>query len=647
MTLYNMFEENKEKPVVQNAFWISEESIVKQVEWEYQAWYSAVVAKRQAKEKDLKDLYVPKTKRNKVSVNSVYTTMQTLMSVYYWDRMNVKFEGRTKATAPFADNLNKMAEFDYDEMNLEEIDYKWNWDRFFFWVGIKVLDWWDDKTKTPIFRNVSPLAWIPDPQWGFTIEDHRWAWFEIENTKEGLKNNKAFFNVDLINDASADRQEEIRQAYTQGRGLVDVGIEDTPNKKYSLYNHYTIIDGFKYLITLANHRSLVVRMLKLEPVLKEEKQNPTKVLYPVALKYYSPVEGDPYGVSVPDLMRDKQTAESKLFNLAVLKETRGALWEDLFYDQKMIKNIKELTRPSIDPKAIAVNVSDGKALSNAVYRPQKEGGAWAAFNSASQLQFQNALSTGIDSNTLWVGGGSTQTATEAQIVQKNANLRFILGTKIGKWGENIAWKLWFRSYVFNLPDGWKKTIRLTQTFWPQFFEFGREDFPTNEDIDIKIVSTSELESQKAQKKADVFALLPQFLADPEVTTVGKLLLKRQSLEFAGYSNDDISAITYNPEEQQALLDVELINAWEEPLKPKEGQDHLLFMSVYRSADDNEQKFNAIAERHRMWIEEKTAPVEPTAEGNTQTLDNIASANWAKRMNNIIQEEANNVPMNNG
>lgn len=68
------------------------------------------------------------------------------------------------------------------------------------------------------------------------------------------------------------------------------------------------------------------------------------------------------------------------------------------------------------------------------------------------------------------------------------------------------------------------------------------------------------------------------------------------------------------------------------------------MSIYSAAEDNEAKFNAISERHRMWIEEKTQPVE---EEGTQTLENIASASGAKRMNNIIQEEVNNVPMNNG
>lgn len=636
-----MFEENQ-KQVVQNAYWISEGDIIKQIDGEYTAGHWAVAPKLTAKEKELKDLYVPRTKKGKVNINSIYTTMQTLMSVYYWDRMNVQFEWRTKGAAPYASNLNKMAEFDYDEMNLEEIDYKWNWDRFFFGVGIKVLDGWDEETSTPIFRNISPLSWIPDPQWGFTIEDHRWAGFNIQNTKESLRHNKSFFNIDLINDSDGDRQQEIRNAYVAGRNLTDVWVEDTPNKLYNLYNHYTIIDGCKYLITLANHRSLVVRMMKIKPVLKEEKENPLKVIFPIALKYYSPVQGDPFGISVPDLMKDKQTAESKLFNLAILKETRNALGEDLFYDGKMIKDVKELTRPSVDPKAISVNVTENKALSSAVYRPQKEQNAWSAFNSWSQLQFQNALSTGIDSNTLWVGDGGNQTATEAQITQQNANLRFILGTKIGKWWENISWKLWFRSYVFNLKGGNKKTIRLTQTFWPQFFEFGREDFPTTEDIDIKIVSTSELETRKSKEKADVYALLPQFLADPATTTVGKLLMKRQSLKFAGYSDEDITAITYDPNEQQALLDVELINAWEEPIPAKPGQDHLLFMSIYRTADDNEQKFNAISERHSLRIEESTAATE---EGDTQTLNNIASASGAKRMNNIVQEEANNVPSN--
>ena len=191
---------------------------------------------------------------------------------------------------------------------------------------------------------------------------------------------------------------------------------------------------------------------------------------------------------------------------------------------------------------------------------------------------------------------------------------------------------------------------MTETFWPQFFEFGREDFPTSEDIDITIVSVSEQESRNEKRKADVYALLPQFLADPEVTTVGKLILKREALALANYSLDDISAITYNADEQSALLDVELLNEDEEPVEPKAGQDHLLFLSIYRSANDTAAKFNAIAVRHTLRlkeVEEAKINAAGAVEGGGWALENMASAAWAKRMNNIVQEEANNVPSNLG
>jgi hypothetical protein len=58
--------------------------------------------------------------------------MQTLMSVYYTDKMNVSFQGRKETSRGAADTLTKIAEFDYDEMDLENIDYQWNFDRFFF-----------------------------------------------------------------------------------------------------------------------------------------------------------------------------------------------------------------------------------------------------------------------------------------------------------------------------------------------------------------------------------------------------------------------------------------------------------------------------------------------------------------------------------
>tara|TARA_R110000851_G_scaffold4008_2_gene16389 strand:+ start:1947 stop:2270 length:324 start_codon:yes stop_codon:yes gene_type:complete len=106
-------------------------------------------------------------------------------------------------------------------------------------------------------------------------------------------------------------------------------------------------------------------------------------------------------------------------------------------------------------------VRDGDNIANSLFRLPKEQQTNAAFNVGSQLQFQNSLSTGLDSNALGIQSGAGQTATEAQITQKNANLRFILGTKIGKWGEETFWKLWMRSYQFNLKPRSKKAFYIS------------------------------------------------------------------------------------------------------------------------------------------------------------------------------------------
>ena len=629
--------------IISNPYKVDEELLVSQIQSEYTSGLESVQAKRKIRENDVKKFYVPTTKKDKVSINSVYTTLQTLMSVYYADRMVVEWIGRKITAMGTANSLNSVAKFDYDEMGLDKLDYKWNWDRFFFGVWIKVLDGWNSVTNTPTASVLSPLSWIPDPRGGFSAETHRWAGFEVESTLANLKANKHYYNTDLINWAAAWLQDEIRQAYQSGRSITDQGFEQVMNKKYSIYHHYTAHEGFKYLVTLANDRTTIIRMVRLEPITKEERLNPLLVPFPIALKYYSPVEGDPYGISVPDLMRDKQMAESHMFNLALIKETRNTLWEDLFFNPKVIKNVKQLTTPTINPKAIPANVRDGDNIANSLFRLPKEQQTNAAFNVGSQLQFQNSLSTGLDSNALWIQSGDVQTATEAQITQKNANLRFILGTKIGKWGEETFWKLWMRSYQFNLKPRSKKAFYISSWFGVKHYEFRKRDFITNEMLDVKIVSTSEKESMMQKQKADFFAIAPQLLADPATSNVSKAFIKRKMLRLSNISEDEIAVMQHKSiEEMAAEVDVELINAWEKPTAPKTWQDHLTFIFAFHQAKDNDIKYDAIRERETLYIEEGQNVPEAPTDG---TLWNIAASNASQQNSARIADDASWVPSN--
>tara|TARA_B110000908_G_C9980304_1_gene325180 strand:+ start:131 stop:502 length:372 start_codon:yes stop_codon:yes gene_type:complete len=120
--------------IISNPYKVDEELLVSQIQSEYTSGLESVQAKRKIRENDVKKFYVPTTKKDKVSINSVYTTLQTLMSVYYADRMVVEWIGRKITAMGTANSLNSVAKFDYDEMGLDKLDYKWNWDRFFFGV---------------------------------------------------------------------------------------------------------------------------------------------------------------------------------------------------------------------------------------------------------------------------------------------------------------------------------------------------------------------------------------------------------------------------------------------------------------------------------------------------------------------------------
>jgi len=632
-----------EKIIKQNKYNINEDDILTQIENEYNLWYEAVSEKRRIREDDIRDKYVPLATDDKINIHSIYTAVQTLMSIHFSDSMIVEFAARRKNQIEKAAQINRLAEFDYSEMKLEKLDYIWNFDRFFHWVWIKVIDGWDKYTQTPVAHIVNPLSWIPDPRWWFTIDDHRWAWFEVEDTKEWMKA-KWYMNVDLVNDKPADRQDDMIWAYKEGRNIIENYIEDTPNKKYAIYHHYTCIEWYKYLITTANHFKIILRMVRLEPVLKEEKDNPLKVLFPIALKYYSPVKWDPIGISVPDLLKDKQSNESKLFNLTLITATRNALWDDKIYNPKKIRNIKDLQTPTIEGKYIAANINDWENLGSVIMNVPKDNVSSLPFDVQSALRFQSSISTWMDSNTLWIQGEWNQTATEAQITQKNANLRFILWTKVGKWGEDSFWKLWYRSYIYNLKTKAKKAIRIQKGFGNQFYEIWRKDFITSEHIDVKIISKSEKTSLRNQQKNDFFAIAPQILWDPSTPTVSKLYTKRKMYRLAWLDEEEVQRLSINVDERLAYLDAELINNNQPATKPKKGQDHLIYIDILNTADDNKYKAEAITDREAMYFEEQNDILNQLTQWEwwqDNTSNNIAQSNASSKMSaNMIEESKN-------
>jgi hypothetical protein len=61
----------------------------------------------------------------------LYQTMQTFMAVSYTDELSVEFTSREVWNETQADNLQNLAEFDQEEMNVEEMMYRVKWNQYF------------------------------------------------------------------------------------------------------------------------------------------------------------------------------------------------------------------------------------------------------------------------------------------------------------------------------------------------------------------------------------------------------------------------------------------------------------------------------------------------------------------------------------
>jgi predicted transcriptional regulator len=110
--------------------------ILNQINEEYRVGFQAVQFARDRKRMQLA-LYNPEYQGEKVNVKLIYQTINTLMSVYFEDSINIEFTGDI-IVDDIIGNINKTVLHDFEEMGMDEVNYGCLWDSLFMGVGIKV-----------------------------------------------------------------------------------------------------------------------------------------------------------------------------------------------------------------------------------------------------------------------------------------------------------------------------------------------------------------------------------------------------------------------------------------------------------------------------------------------------------------------------
>lgn len=128
--------------------------------------------------------------------------------------------------------------------------------------------------------------------------------------------------------------EQNKDAFKTNRSLShDIGQK---NRKIPVTYCFTHLKGEKYFIVTAIDHSVIIKMEKIVPVLKEEKEDAKNIKFPVIEFHYSPHEGDRFGVSIPDLLADKQKSQQLLLNLQTIKARYAAFGDTFLVDTNKV-----------------------------------------------------------------------------------------------------------------------------------------------------------------------------------------------------------------------------------------------------------------------------------------------------------------------
>jgi len=593
--------------------WLTSDRIIQQVTAEYSASKDFVDTKRdlfRARE----DLYMNNSNQeNKVYVRLIFSVIQTLKALYSQNEIGVEFQWRTVGSEDAARNRQNLAKFDYEEMRLWEKKDQLQEDRFFYGVGIEITDWRDPVRKCPKIIVVDPRCWIPDI-YADVNRWHSYHWFELSMTKYEFKSQAGYFNQDsVMTDEqiqaeiaeyinSGKTEEEARNLFTQNatRNLWNQVDIEWDNALYSIYRHMTIFDGRKYIVELANNMSTLIRCQEIKPVREEEKKDPSLVQFPVVVRNWIPKRWDPYGICVPDVLEDKQRMMQLFLNLNKIKAEHEARWDIFFYDPNVIKNIDSLKIPAINwPKYVKADLSRGTPMIEA----QKSAIKSDAVNMPSILQSQGTLDIWMDERTLWVSGWANISATENQRVQKNANLRLMLGMNVNNRAEkDFRDILWLRLYQQYFKRNDKKNIYINSWVGMTPAVIQQKDFSTTNDINIKIVSKSEADEERSANLTEVLPLANYILSRPW-SKYSKDKFLRDMFWWTKLDKESINVyIDQSVEEVQAREDLELINRNEMPKQCENPQeDHRTYVVIYQSAIDTPAKWKAIEQRMRLYM----------------------------------------------
>lgn len=540
-------------------------------------------------------------KRDKEAVGDplLFTVQQTVLASLYGDKLSASFLARESGDEEVAENLEMLAEFDYDEMGKDELDYDWDWDTLFFGRGMMMLNEFDRKMMLPIPEVIDPMTFLRDPRARSVNGDLkgrgalRFFGRETRMTKYEMDKAGVYFNYGKLKNDSSDLRsfidESIRlRSEAQGHNNVDQYKNlKGDNADFRLLEWFTHWKGKRVMVTLASDRKQIVRYQEL----KSDKWSLIdRALFPTARDWD--------GVSIPDLVEDKQRARAVLQNLA-LKGAKANVHPMYLYDSTKIKNRADLNFGF--NKFVPVDGQVGGAIQVMPKDVVKQEVSFIMDlldNNAQKATATPDIQQGQIT-------GDKRTATELNLVSQKVDTRYSLAAKIFGWSEKRFWKQWYSLYKGHFKSGIdEKVVRLSGALGAQWRPLMRDNIIANTDPDIKVDSKV---LSEARRFNDLQVFRGYYGAIAQDPNANLRYAEKHLGKLSGLKKDQINQILPPTIEELRAEDENKRIENNELVEVLPTDDNIIHIEIHNRLADNPAKFAHINAHKRSMMIQRVKP----------------------------------------
>ena len=573
-----------------------------QSEWEQGWWFM----KPKWDEWNLRLKLYNNQKRDKESVGdtTLFSVFQTVFAALYDDRLAATFSPREIGDDEIAENLDLVADYDYDLMEKDVVDYEWDFESLFFGRGLLCTQDFDRETLTPSPYVWSRMSTVRDPEAGSVNGDRegrggsRYLYREVRLTKDQLDSNENYFNYKDLKPTGTNKDtksplDEYMRNVADAAGLGDVSKYSNTkgdNATIRVREGFTRWNGKLCFVTFADEGRRVIRYEELD-----------RKTIPVVDRVIFPIPNTFDSVSIPDLVEDKQRGRAVALNLS-LKGVKANLHPMYLFDKTKIDERTDFNFAF--NKFIGVEGNPAGAVMPMVKDHIKQDVSFIM----DTLDVSAQRATGTPDIKQGANPEANNTATRDALVAQGSESRYGLAARIFGWSERRFWQEYYNHLKENMDEGVdEKIVRVVGALGAAWRPFKKTDLVVpegNPDPNIKIESKSVADARRFNE-AKLFRDYIVLAANDPTAQIRSGM--RHYGKLIGMKQDLVEQI-YPPtiDELRAEEENMMINENKKALVLPED-DHYLHLQIHNKLPDSPEKIAHINAHKRALILQKLNP----------------------------------------